>query len=303
MKTAFGTKGYEPREALQDPVVELYVQFRLAELFQKQGINPEGTHGLAEQCVRLAKQNASLFEYEREVYALVEEHRLVPQFLRRSVLEILQTRAGTVYGQVRPWLEEGSVLDLGCGEGEVGKLLAEEGRHVVLADIYTPPNARRTGLEFRLFRQGEPVPAQDNEFDNTLLLTVLHHSDDPLKTLREAYRVTRGSGKVVVIESVYGVKPRGLPREQENPEKSFLELDPVQQKMANCFFDHWYNRVIHYAGDPKEKVNVPYNFRTPEGWKRIFESVGFRQEQVAYLGIDLPIVPEYHTLHALRVVK
>lgn len=303
MKTAFGTKGYEPKEVLQDPVVELYVQFRLVELFQKQGIKIDGAQGLAEKCVGLAKQYVSLFDYERDAYALLEQNHLVPQFLRRATLEILAARAGTVYGQVRHWLDEGSVLDLGCGDGEVGRLLVQEGRQVVLADICTHPNARRNGLEFRLFQQGEPVPAQDNEFDNTLLLTVLHHSDDPLKTLQEAYRVTRGSGRVVVIESVYGIKPQGLPREQENPEKSYLDLDQVRQKMANCFFDHWYNRVIHYADNPAEKVNVPYNFRTPRGWKKIFESAGFRQGGIVYLGIDLPIVPEYHTLHALRVVK
>ena len=51
------------------------------------------------------------------------------------------------------------------------------------------------------------------------------------------------------------------------------------------------------------KANIPFNFNTPDGWKMIFEDNGFKQEKVIHLGVDQPIVPEYHTLHILRVDK
>ena len=80
-----------------------------------------------------------------------------------------------------------------------------------------------------------------------------------------------------------------------------LTITPEQQRRVNIFFDHFYNRVIHYSTDPNSKVNVPYNFNTPERWKKEFADAGLEEEKVVHLGVDQPTVPEYHTLHVLRV--
>ncbi|UCE65493.1 MAG: hypothetical protein JSU85_11560, partial [Candidatus Zixiibacteriota bacterium] len=46
---------------------------------------------------------------------------------------------------------------------------------------------------------------QNGLFDNTLLLTVMHHSSYPLHTLIEAKNKTKNGGIIIVIESVYGI--------------------------------------------------------------------------------------------------
>jgi hypothetical protein len=73
-----------------------------------------------------------------------------------------------------------------------------------------------------------------------------------------------------------------------------------QQRKANIFFDHFYNRVLHYSPNPENKVNVPFNFNTPNGWETLFSNCGLKQETLLHLGLDQPTVPEYHTLHVLR---
>lgn len=93
-----------------------------------------------------------------------------------------------------------------------------------------------------------------------------------------------------MIESVYGI----------NDETDFGKLTSEQQFAVNVFFDHFYNRIIHYNDDVTKKVNVPFNFNTPNNWQRVFESKGLEQVAVQYLGIDQCLVPEYHTLHVLN---
>ena len=124
-----------------------------------------------------------------------------------------------------------------------------------------------------------------------------------MQVLREAHRVTRPAGRIIVIESVYGVGHQEFPVTHHSRVQQYISLSPEQQRRVNIFFDHFYNRVIHFSSDPAQKVNVPFNFNTPERWKQIFERTGLRQEQVVYLGIDQPAVPEYHTLHVLAVKK
>jgi len=56
-----------------------------------------------------------------------------------------------------------------------------------------------------------------------------------------------------------------------------------------------------YSDEPSKKINVPFNFNTPDGWKKIFEEHGLTQELVVDMNMDQPTVPEYHTMHILRV--
>jgi SAM-dependent methyltransferase len=160
---------------------------------------------------------------------------------------------------------------------------------VALADVYMHNHIQEIGLPFYPITADGTIAAS-KQYDTTLLLTVLHHADDPIKTLQEAKRLTKEDGRIIIIESVYGI----------TDQTPFGKLSVEKQRLTNIFFDHFYNRVVHYSKNKEHKVNVPFNFSTAEGWRRIFESQGL--EQIAYeaLGIDQPIVPEYHTLHVLR---
>jgi hypothetical protein len=117
----------------------------------------------------------------------------------------------------------------------------------------------------------------------------MHHSNFPYQTLDDAMRLTKPGGRVIVIESVYGI----------DDETRFGRLNHEEQRLSNIFFDHFYNRVIHYSEDESKKVPVPFNFQTPGEWNRTLEQSGGKQIALVQLGIDQPTVPEYHTLHVV----
>ena len=67
----------------------------------------------------------------------------------------------------------------------------------------------------------------------------------------------------------------------------------------NVFFDHFYNRCIHYSHFPDLKVNVPYAYLDPAGWRKEFEKIGLEEKALVPLGIDQPLAPLFHTLQVL----
>jgi SAM-dependent methyltransferase len=188
----------------------------------------------------------------------------------RAVSYGLRNRSAKIFLQIEPFIERGSaVLDLGCGDGQVGALVAErKGAHVVLVDV---KDYNTTPLAFVPY-DGRELYCSDNNFDHVLLLTVLHHSDDPVQVMKEALRVADKS--VIVIESVY--------------------FNAVHRQI-NKFFDWFYNRVLN-----NPEINVPFNFLTPTAWPILFEQLGGKVTHMKHLGIDEPIVPEWHTLYVVR---
>jgi len=306
-KNAFGQEIPRMWEILSDDSLRNYIERTLATVLGHLGA--ENSENVAGRIVELnARRN-------RRGYELLAHNILHDSGIsEEQVAEALSGRAEMVYRQIRPFIKGHRVLDFGCGDGKIGARLAQDGYDVTLADVYKNSNIDTLGLEFIGFGQGQELPDK-KKYDTTLLLTVLHHSDNPIKTLETAVDRTRDDGRVIVIESVYGVGPHiGDPTWSHASTQitdNFKQLSPEQQRRSNIFFDHFYNRVVHYSPLPREKVNVPFNFRQPllqvdpielleEGWINLFHRAGLKPAgRFEYLGIDQPVVPEYHTLHVL----
>ena len=188
-----------------------------------------------------------------------------------KVLSIgLKNRSAKIFLQIEPFItRESSVLDLGCGDGKVGELIAaRKNNKVVLADVV---NYNKTELPFHIY-DGNKLNFADTSFDHVLLLTVLHHTDNPVQVMKEALRVAGKS--VIVIESTYF---NGF------------------HKQLNKLFDWFYNKVLN-----NPEINVPFNFLTPGAWPILFEELGGRVTHIKHLGLDQPLVPEWHTLYVVR---
>jgi SAM-dependent methyltransferase len=297
MVNAFGLETPQMKAILADTQIEEAVKEMLGSVLGYLGLPEDRGLTIIEETLEGARTLPVITDYEREIHQVLEREGLTKAFPEK-----LFERTQLMYQQIAPYLLQGSVLDLGCGDGEVGELAAADGFNVTLSDVFRHQNIKKTGLEFHLFEQGKSVPlVENNQFDNTLNLYVYHHSDNPLGTLLEAKRLTKPGGRIIVLESVYGIDGTELSSEQQETAKSFVHLSHNQQRLTNIFFDHFWNRVLMYDENPKNKINVPYNFNTPQGWKEIFEQHGLKQEELVHLGIDQPTVPEYHTLHVLRV--
>lgn len=104
----------------------------------------------------------------------------------------------------------GNLLDIGCGEGRLLKLLASRANRVVGVDI--DPEARRlaraqmllAGLPNCSLRQGDmySLPFEDNAFDTVILDDVLTDTRQPTEALREAGRLLRAGGRLLLLASV-----------------------------------------------------------------------------------------------------
>src|SRR5262245_48315731 len=93
------------------------------------------------------------------------------------------------------------VLDCGCGDGGVARLLRDRARDVVAVDV-TPFDAWRDepGLTFQL-ADAEALPFGDATFDVVHSKDSLHHTDSPERALAEYRRVLKPSGTVLVVEA------------------------------------------------------------------------------------------------------
>ena len=97
------------------------------------------------------------------------------------------------------------VLDIGCGHGALARRLVSEG--LAVTGIDPAPDAIAAAQESVPEAQftvagAEALPFDPGSFDACIFLNSLHHVPVPLmgQALREALRVLRPGGEVIVIE-------------------------------------------------------------------------------------------------------
>lgn len=278
----FGQEIPEIKELLKDRKVKIYVEGFLLKILNY--LEVENPKSLIKKVMEEASNYKNLKDYEKKIHLIFDKNKIT-----QSIPNKLMNRSEIIFDQIKSFLKGYDIFDFGCGDGKVGELISkEQSRHVLLSDIYENGNIKNIGLPFIKIKQNQKIPFPDKSFDTILLLTVLHHSDNPFKVIKEAKRITRKGGKIIVLESVYGVKDYG-------------NLTNEQQRLVNIFFDHFYNRIIHFNNFKENKVNVPFNFKTPEDWKKFFRKLNLSIEKMVFLGFDQPIVPEYHVLYVMKI--
>jgi ubiquinone/menaquinone biosynthesis C-methylase UbiE len=94
-----------------------------------------------------------------------------------------------------------SLLDTGCGDGGVARLLRERVREVVAIDVESSPVWHdEPGLTFRV-ADAESLPFEDASFDLVHSKDSLHHMDSPERALAEYRRVVRPGGTALIVEA------------------------------------------------------------------------------------------------------
>lgn len=100
------------------------------------------------------------------------------------------------------------VADLGCGEGYLTIEAARWAKRVTAIDrspdVLTRGKelARRRGVKNITWKRGElqKVPIDDASMDLVLLSQALHHADEPGAALKEAHRILRPGGRVLLLD-------------------------------------------------------------------------------------------------------
>lgn len=149
--------------------------------------------------------------------------------------------------------ETRTLLDLGCGDGQLGVALAQ-----ALGARLTSMDATRTtavGCPVELY-DGRVIPRASDTFDLCLLADVLHHATSPRALLQEALRVA----PLVLV-------------------KDHMSFGPHSD---------WTLTLMDLAGNPLEGARAQY--LSPAGWLALFDSVSVTRELVWPLRVHAPAV-------------
>lgn len=135
----------------------------------------------------------------------------------------------------------GSVLDVGCGDGQVAVDLMQRrpDLHVEGVDVLIRPVTHIPVTHY----DGHTLPYPDRSVDFVTLVDVLHHTDDPTAVLAECLRVSR---RGVVV-------------------KDHLRQGVLSRQTL---------RAMDWVGNRGHDVRLPYNYLSPDEWQDAFDEVG-----------------------------
>lgn len=142
----------------------------------------------------------------------------------------------------------GSVLDVGAGDGAVGRAYADRvGATVQGIDIFPPPDSAVPVTAY----DGTNLPFADQSFDVVLLSDVLHHADHPALLLREAVRVAK---RAVLLKDhlCFGRASRAM----------LLALD--------------------WVGNRSQGIAVPGRYASPTEWVEMIHQAGASVERLIW---------------------
>jgi len=104
--------------------------------------------------------------------------------------------------EIRPGMK---VLDLGCGDGYDSVFFAKKGAQVTGVDEITSPQWQEFKKSYPklsfLKANAEKLSLPSNSFDLVFTKDVAHHTQNPEKFLKEALRLTKKGGELVIIEA------------------------------------------------------------------------------------------------------
>ncbi|MES2690579.1 MAG: class I SAM-dependent methyltransferase [Bacteroidota bacterium] len=167
------------------------------------------------------------------------------------------------------------VLDIGCGDGTISKMVMEKKPGVTYQgiDIMARPVCAIPFQEY----DGTHIPYADNSFDAAQYTDVLHHVPDEIfkNLLKETMRV---SNKYLVIKD---------------------------HLWANAF-DFQTLTFMDWVGNAPHGVKVIYNFKTEKFWMELFDELGL---EVVTMNKRIPLYPGVFNLffgrglHFITVLK
>jgi SAM-dependent methyltransferase len=114
---------------------------------------------------------------------------------------------GHVFGRFmlpRDFFAGKQVVDVGCGNGRIGRLIAPLSRSYIGIDlseaVFAFPRYIKKPGEFRLVRaSGTDLPLVDGLADVSICWGVVHHMDNPDAAVSELFRITKPGGTILIF--------------------------------------------------------------------------------------------------------
>lgn len=137
--------------------------------------------------------------------------------------------------------QQASVLDVGSGDGKLARLLLDIRPDLQLqgVDIMVRPQTQIPVIAY----DGTHLPLEDHSVDVVTIIDVLHHTDDPLITMREALRVA----KQAVL---------------------------IKDHTCSGLFGRPILEFMDWVGNARHGVAIPGNYWTLQQWNDVFVQLG-----------------------------
>lgn len=153
------------------------------------------------------------------------------------------------------------ILDIGSGNGGLVHLLHKKGIQITPSDISNKsifPDITPVILK------GSVLPFKNDAFDTVLLITMLHHTPQPIDIIKEAMRVGK---RLIIMEDIYENKA---------------------QKKLTLFMDSLVN--MEFKGHP-------HTNKDDKEWKKVFHELNLELTHVEYYNFLLFFKQVTYILH------
>jgi SAM-dependent methyltransferase len=121
--------------------------------------------------------------------------------------------------------ENGRILDLGCGAGDLGKYCGLDPARLVGVDL-SEEKLKQTGYHRTAVASAERLPFEPGSFDVIVASEVLEHVADPASVVKEVRRVAAPAGRLIV----------SVPFEEE----------PVEVECPHCLTPFFLSGHVNY---------------------------------------------------------
>ena len=184
--------------------------------------------------------------FKAQGYTLEDFVHRIP-FLKKMIAKSIPKRVEIKIGHLLPHVTKSDkILDIGTGNGGICHAMREAEMNIQpldVKDISFFPEVKP------LVYDGEKLPFENGSFDVALMITMLHHTPDPVAIIKEALRV---SPKLIIMEDIY---------------------TNVFQKHLTFFTDSLVN--LEFEGHP-------HTNRNDAGWQLLFKELGLELVSVEY---------------------
>jgi ubiquinone/menaquinone biosynthesis C-methylase UbiE len=154
-----------------------------------------------------------------------------------------------------------SILDIGVGNGNIITSVANkvglDKKDLFGIDVID--YSKNNNFNFVKYENGK-IPLADESIDLVMLMMVLHHTNDPIDTLKEAHRVLSRNGSVIV-------------RETNAYQPELVSFNILME-------------YVFYTILLEIPIDITHNYFNSQKWESLFSQAGFQFEKLSEKNLD-----------------
>lgn len=184
-----------------------------------------------------------------DAYTSMPQHGSQESYARPLNIARIKTISNMVNG-LGAYLK---ILDVGCGDGSIGKCLRKMGHHVISVELPKVAVLAKKGFGVASIVAGdaETLPFCNEAFDVVVAAELLEHLWDPNVFMKEAHRVLRLGGHLI-ISGLEG--PEAL---RYDTHKQYFAVDTLENLLKGIFALHKVKR-LGPLGAPTHTIVVSF---------------------------------------------